>query len=67
MRPIKEGREMAKDTEDMSNRDFDRILLDVLSEQSTVALLRIPGIYEIVSEEFNNEVITRWENEQDNA
>lgn len=56
---------MADDAEDryakMSQEDFDSILLEILKEQSATSLIGIPGVYSAVSEEFNNEVLERWE------
>lgn len=45
----------------MTADDFDRILREIIDELSTSELLSIPGVYEAVSEEFNNEVLSRWE------
>ena len=44
---------------------YDEILTQILSEMKASELLRIPGIYEILSEEYNNEIIDRFETEQD--
>lgn len=52
------------DYADMSTDDFDRILKELLRAMSAEQLLDIPGIYEIVSEEYKNEVLDRWEAEQ---
>lgn len=41
--------------------EFDAILLELLFGMSASALLAIDGIYEIVSEELNNEVLATWE------
>lgn len=46
----------------ISTDDFARILGDILNEEGA-NLISIPGVYEIVSEHFNNEVLERWENE----
>jgi len=49
----------------MTQEDFDNILNSILQGMDgSQLLLAIPGIYEIVSEEFNNEVLTIWENKQ---
>ena len=48
------------------NEEFDRILEEIMNEKSSpAALLSIPGIYEIVSEYYNNEVLRRWEDERE--
>lgn len=49
---------------DMSQEDFDRILMDILREHTGEMLLDIPNIYEAVSEYFNNEILQRWEDEK---
>jgi hypothetical protein len=49
------------------DEDFDRILVDIANEHTGAAILTIPGVYEILSEEFNDEVLTRWTNEQEAA
>jgi hypothetical protein len=36
---------------------FDNILVDILNESSASTLLSIPGIYEILSEYFNNDIL----------
>jgi uncharacterized protein YfbU (UPF0304 family) len=48
---------------EMTDDDFDRILGDLI-EENAHTLLSIPGVYEATSENFNNEVLTRWEIEQ---
>lgn len=51
----------------MTDEDFDEILKDVLEDVCTGELLSIPGIYEILAEEYNNEVLDRWERRQPHA
>jgi hypothetical protein len=58
---------MANCYEKMTDKDFSRILEDVLNEETGGSLLSIPGLYEVVSEYFNNEVLSRWEDEQDES
>jgi len=48
----------------MSTEDFDRNLRKCLRTRTAEQVLLIPGIYEVVSEHFNNEVLYRWEAEQ---
>ena len=45
---------------EMSDKDFDNNLRKCLHERTAEQMLLIPGIYEIVSEHFNNEVLDRW-------
>ena len=40
---------------------FDEELLDILRDTPANFLLRIPGIYEILKEEFNDEVLSNLE------
>ena len=48
----------------MTQGDFDRILMGILQETKASELISVPGFYEIVSEEFNNMILDRWESEQ---
>lgn len=48
----------------ISTEDFDRILAEIMNEDNASSLLTIPGVYEIVSEHFNNEVLEKWNIEQ---
>lgn len=56
-----EGKNMSKK---ITTEQFDEILSNILDEQPACVLLTIPGLYEIVSEHFNNDVLTLWEAEQ---
>ena len=51
----------------MTDEEFDSILEEVLNEYRGNQLLDIPGVYEIMSEHFNNEVLSRWERRQPHA
>lgn len=51
------------DYRNLTNEDFDRILGDIMQEAGGRAILTIPGVYEVVSEHFNNDVLDRWEQE----
>jgi hypothetical protein len=46
---------------DLTSDKFDEILAEIINEQPAASLLDIPGVYEAVSEHFNNEVLDRWE------
>jgi hypothetical protein len=48
----------------ITNAEFDAKLEEILSGMTGAQLLSIPGIYEIVSEEYNNEILEAWENER---
>ena len=49
---------------EMTQEEFYDILQDLVSACSASTLLSIPGIYEVLCEHFNNEVIERWEDKQ---
>jgi len=44
----------------MHPEEFDEILGRIVDDLSAKALFRIPGIYEILAEEFNDEVLDIW-------
>ena len=48
----------------MTQKDFDNILQDICNTElfSASQWLSIPGIYEIMAEYFNNEVLEQWTN-----
>jgi len=48
----------------MTQEDFYRLLADKMDEQPASSLLTVPGVYEAVSEEFNNDILSAWEVEQ---
>lgn len=43
---------------------FDKKLEEIVGRASAGDLLAIPGVYEVVSEHFNNDVLTELENER---
>ena len=45
---------------------FDRILRETINDSHASAseVLQVPGVYELLSEYYNNEVLDRWEEEQ---
>lgn len=45
----------------LTDTEFDAILEELLGECSPSALLSIPGLYEIVREHFNNDILETWE------
>lgn len=49
----------------ISDQEFDNRLKEKLSKITADQLLSIPGIYELVSEELNNEIIEEWEQDQE--
>ena len=48
----------------MKQEDFYRILETIIRKQPASVLITIPGLYEVISEHFNNEVLEEWEKEQ---
>ena len=50
------------DYSQMTDEEFDLELSEIINEDCVAYdLLQIPGIYEILSEHFHNEVLDRWE------
>lgn len=47
----------------ITNEDFNRLLKELVNKEPASNLLLIPGVYEIVSEEYNNEVLNLWASE----
>lgn len=45
----------------ITQEQFDAALFDIVNEEQTDNLFSIPGIYEILSEHYNNEAIERAE------
>lgn len=48
----------------MTKDDFDRILYIRLKEETIQSIVNIPGVYQIVSKHFNNDILEMWEYEQ---
>jgi calcineurin-like phosphoesterase family protein len=44
----------------MTNEEFDAILGELLRKMTGEQLMDVPGVYDIVSEHFNNEVLDKW-------
>jgi len=40
---------------------FDEALMEIVDNQGLVSLLRIEGVYELVKEHYNNEVLEKLE------
>lgn len=53
----KRKRSNAADASDVTQEEFDKALEIFLDEATGAELLAIPGLYEVVSEHFNNEAI----------
>ena len=52
------------DYSDITQDDFNEILAILLNQVPAADLLHIPGIFEILSEEYNNVVLEYWEQRQ---
>lgn len=44
----------------MTDQDFNRHYDKVTDELSKVELLAVPGVYELISEFYNNEILDSW-------
>lgn len=53
-----------KSYHEMTNQEFDSILATILDENPASFLLFIDGVYEILAEHFNNDVLDRWSKEK---
>jgi len=51
--------------ETMTQEDFDNILTGILQAEIASNLLLIPGVYELVAEEYNNDVLDLWAKDQE--
>lgn len=54
------------DASDVTQEEFDKALEAILDEATGAELLAIPGLYEVVSEHFNNEAIDVAREEKEN-
>ncbi|HUT43647.1 MAG TPA: hypothetical protein VMW95_04850 [Desulfobacterales bacterium] len=50
--------------DNMIHEDEERIIADIIQEEGR-NLLSVPGVWEVVREHFNNEMLDRWEKEQE--
>ena len=55
---------MREDYSKLSQEDYDRILLEIISGMTPATLIAYPGVMEILSEELNNDVLAAWDAEQ---
>ena len=49
----------------ITHKEFVRILGILIDQSPASNLLSVPGVYEVVSEDYNNAVIEYWEQEQE--
>ena len=52
---------MAGNYEDMTDVQFDALLEQQVAAMDAAALLAVPGVYEVLSEHLNNEVLEQWD------
>lgn len=50
---------------EMTTDDKARILKDILHDEGVDIILQISGVWELLSEEYNNSILSRWEEEQE--
>ena len=50
--------------DEMTQEDFDRILVSIVGDVPASSLIGIPGIYEILAEHYNDEILDTWKEEQ---
>lgn len=52
---------------DITDEQFDALLRELVNQNPASYLLGIPWVYEIVAEEYNNEVLALWEQRQEDS
>jgi hypothetical protein len=55
-----------KSFENIDHDEFVRLVLECMEDSTNEELLQIPGVWEVLSEHFNNEALERWEKESPN-
>jgi hypothetical protein len=51
----------------ITQEEFDNELAKILNETNAITLLTIPGVYELLAEEFNNVVIENIEQRREDG
>lgn len=51
-------------TYNIPHSESERILTKIVSEMTPEAIMSIPGVAEILSDYFNNDIIREWQEEQ---
>jgi hypothetical protein len=49
----------------ITDKEFDALLVTILEGMTAAELLSLEGVYEIVAEYYNNEILDMWEAKQD--
>lgn len=52
---------------DLKAEAFDELLIEVLEQRSMTELIKVPGVYEALVEEYNNDVLELWANRTEEA
>ena len=52
------------DYSDLDDERFDQILEQIVGGLSAGQILAVPGVYEVLSEYFNDDVLSVWEKEE---
>ena len=60
------GYDLSEESE-MTHDDFVDILVNILEEDGIRHILTIPGVYEILSEEYHDDILETWERNEDEA
>lgn len=48
----------------LTQEEFERRLSEMIDRKDASYLLTIPGIYDILSEEYNNDILDEWEKDR---
>lgn len=56
-----------RSTADISTKNFDRILYEMVGDMSIEKILSYGDIYNVLSEELNNAILEQWEEEFDES
>lgn len=57
----KEGERTMVDYSWITDEMFDEALMEIVDKQGPLSILRIEGVYELVKEHYNNEVLEKLE------
>jgi hypothetical protein len=53
------------DYSNLTNEEYDQLLQELVEEEPAGILLGIPGVWDLVSEHYHNEVLKKWERRQE--
>lgn len=48
----------------LTDEEFDRRLGEIMDRKPASYLLTVPGVYDILREEYNNDILDEWEKDQ---